>query len=90
MPMRKCDREPASSSAIEAREQRPLMGWFVLRLFADLFFGLDDLIEAVAVVGLKTFFASGHSFIARRQKLSLVLLPRVERFFCSCRDSVLS
>ena len=60
------DREPYSS-AIEAREPRPLMGWFVLRLFADLFFRLDNLIEAIAIVGLETFFASGHSFVARRQ-----------------------
>jgi hypothetical protein len=46
---------------------RPLMRWFVLRLFADLFFRPDNLIEAIAVVGLETFFASGHSFVARRQ-----------------------
>ena len=44
-----------------------LMRWFVLRLFADLFFRPDNLIEAIAVVGLETFFASGHSFVARRQ-----------------------
>jgi hypothetical protein len=43
------------------------MRWFVLRLFADLFFRPDNLIEAIAVVGLETFFASGHSFVARRQ-----------------------
>ncbi len=43
------------------------MRWFMLRLFADLFFRPDNLIEAIAVVGLETFFASGHSFVARRQ-----------------------
>jgi hypothetical protein len=39
----------------------------VLRFFADLFLRPDNLIEAIAVVGLETFFASGHSFVARRQ-----------------------
>ena len=57
--------EPDSSISLTCRQ---LMRWFVLRLFADLFFRLDDLIEAIAVVGVEeSFFASGHSFVARRQ-----------------------
>jgi NADPH-dependent FMN reductase len=63
------DRKPATfvGYGSPGAALRPLMRWFVLRLFADLFFRPDDLIEPIAVVGLETLFASGHSFVARRQ-----------------------
>ena len=32
------------------------------------------------VIRLETVFASGHSFVARRQQLLRVLLPGVKRF----------
>ena len=64
---RQCIRSPFAPDRSIPPTLRPLMRWFVLRLFPDLFFRPDNLIEAIAVVGLETFFASGHAFVARRQ-----------------------
>ena len=64
---RQCIRSPFAPDRSIPPTLRPLMRWFVLRLFPDLFFRPDNLIEAIAVVGLEAFFASGHSFVARRQ-----------------------
>ena len=41
-----------------------LMRWFVLWLFADFLFRPDNLTQAIIVIRLETFIASGHSFVA--------------------------
>src|ERR1043166_6449362 len=71
----------AGGEAAGRRRIRPaLMSRFVARLFSDLILRSDDFIEAVMVVRLRTVVVASHSFVARRQQLARVLLPRVERF----------
>ena len=57
-----------------------LLGRLVLWLLANRVLRTDNFIKFMGVLLFETFFRSRHPFIARGEKLTGILLPRIQRF----------
>jgi hypothetical protein len=59
------------------------MRGFVLWLFADLIFRLNNFIETIGFLLSFALIAPGHPFVAGRQHLSFILRPGIESLLFS-------